>query len=211
VVSRPRALSSRVRLYALLGLTAAVGLAAVTVVLLTAGGRSHVPAAAGGRSRALETPGGHSHAPVAPPRVALRSVTADFALLRSAAVDSLPRRYLSAVRHVPTKYELIPSGARESKDGVWLVPGHNGLCLFLTDSEGPAVVCGSLAEAESKGVSFFTRNQRSGQEHWTGAVPDGTVQVRALAADGATLAIATPESSIYRLTATNVQKISAER
>lgn len=190
-VSLPRAASSRVaRLYALLGLTA-VALSAIVVVVLTADGRSRTPSA--------------------PMRVALRSATADFALLRSAAAEPLPAGYLRAVRRVPAGYGLMLSGARESKDGVWLIPGRNGLCVFMADSEGRGGSCGSLAAAESEGVSFVVRDARSGQELWTGAVPDGTVRVRALAVDGATLAVATPRSSVYRLTARNIQKISAER
>jgi hypothetical protein len=188
-VSRPRA-ASRVSLHALLALMAVV-VTAVIVVRLTAGGRSRSPGV--------------------PARIAPRSAVADFALLRSVAAEPLPRTYLQAVQRAPASYELMPSGARESKDGVWLIPGRNGLCVFMVDIEGRGGFCDSLAAAESKGVSFVVRDARSGQELWTGAVPDGTVRVRALAADGATLAVATPRSSIYRLTARNVQTISAER
>jgi hypothetical protein len=202
VASSPRAVLSRRRLFAMLVLALAVGLA---VVLVTTGGRSRAPATA-------SVTGGRSPAPTtAPERVVPSSITADFALLRSPAVDPLPGIYLSAVRHVPAKYELVPSEARESVDDVWVVPGRNGLCLFGTDSEGTYDACGLRAAAEKEGVSFYPRDQSSGRELWTGVVPDGTVRVRALAADGATLAVATPHSSIYDLIATNVQKVSAER
>jgi hypothetical protein len=203
VAFRSRAVSSRGRQFALLVLASALGLA---VVLLMTGGRSHAPAAAG-----VAKPGGRSHAPAAPERGSPPSITADFALLRSPAVDPLPGIYLSAVRHVPAKYKIMPSWARESVDDVWLVPGRNGLCLFGTDGEGPHTVCGLRAAAEREGVSFYVRDQSSGRELWTGAVPDRTVRVRAIGADGATLAVATPHSSIYELTATNAQRVSAER
>ena len=151
---------------------------------------------------------GRSRHPRAPTMPALQSATADFALLRSAAAEPLPRGDLLA--RAPARYALVPSGARESKDGVWLIPGHNGLCVLVPDSEGRGGSCVSLAAAESEGVFFVVRDTRSGQEHVTGAVPDGTVRVRALAADGATLALATPRSSIYRLTARNIRRISLE-
>jgi hypothetical protein len=188
-VSRPR-VGFRVRLYSLFGLIAV----ALTVVIVL-----------------RPTAGGHSRKPEVSTTVALRPAVADFALLRSAQGKPLPRTYLRTVRRLPAKFELMPSGARESKDGVWLIPGRNGLCVLKADSEGPGGSCGSLHAAESEGVWFDERDPRSGQELWTGAVPDGTVRVRALAADGATVAVATPRSSIYRLTARNALTISAER
>jgi hypothetical protein len=184
-----RATSLQARFRVLL-LLLAIPLAAFIVAQLTAGGRLSHP-------RALA-------------KVAPQSATADFVLLRSAAAEPLPHAYLRAVRRAPARYALMPSGARESKDGVWLVPGHNGLCVMMADSEGHGGSCVSLAAAESKGVSFTVRDTRNGQELVRGAVPDGTVRVRALAADGATLAVAMPRSSMYRLTARNIQRISLE-
>jgi hypothetical protein len=174
----------------LLGLTAVV-LTVVLVLLLTGGGRS----------RKAELPA----------KVASGWAVADFALLRSAPGEPLSRRYLKTVQRLPPSLELVPSEARESRGGVWLIPGRYGLCLLVVDSEGLGGACNSLEAAESEGVSFHQRDARSGQERWTGAVPDGTVRVRALAADGATLAVAAPRSSIYTLTARNAQKISDER
>jgi hypothetical protein len=188
-VSRPRPIF-RVRLYALCGLIAVV----LTVVIVL-----------------RRVAGGHSGKPEVSTTVALRPAVADFALLRSAQGEPLPRTYLRTVRRLPARFELMPSGARESKDGAWLIPGRKGLCVLKVDSEGPGAGCGSLRAAESEGVWFDERDARSGQELWTGAVPDGIVRVRALAADGATVAVATPRSSMYRLTARNALTISAER
>lgn len=188
-VLRPRA-ASGVRLYALLVLTA-VALTAFILLGLTERG--------------------HSRKAEVPATVPPRSAVADFALLRSAPGDPLPRAYLQAVQRLPASYELMPSGARKSKGGVWLIPGRYGLCLLMADSEGRGGFCNSLEAAEREGVSFHERDARSEHERWTGAVPDGIVRVRALAANGATLAVAAPRSSIYRLTAKNVQTISAER
>jgi hypothetical protein len=189
-IDRLQTVSDVPRPLQLLGLTAIV-LTVVIVLLLTGGRRS--------RKVALPT------------TVAPGWAVADFALLRSAPEEPLSRRYLKTVQRLPASFELVPSEARESRGGVWLIPGRYGLCLLVVDSEGPGGSCNSLEAAESEGVSFHERNARSGQERWTGAVPDGTVRVRALAADGATLAVAAPRSSIYRLTARNVEKVSAER
>jgi hypothetical protein len=81
----------------------------------------------------------------------------------------------------------------------------------MVDIDGIGGSCVSLAVAENEGVFFVARNTRSGQELVTGAVPDGITRVRALAADGATLAVATPRSSIYSLTAKDIRHISVER
>jgi hypothetical protein len=157
------------------------------------------------------TEGERSRKADVPATVALRPAVDDFALLRSAPGEPLPRTYLKAVEHVPSRFGLMPSLARKSDDGVWLIPGRNGLCVLLTDSEGPGDSCNTLGAAEREGVAFIARDTHSGQELWTGAVPDGTIRVRALAADGATLAVATPRSSLYRLTARNVATLLTER
>ncbi len=182
--------SRRLRVRMLL-LPLAIGLAAVVAVQLASSGRSR-----------------HFHH--AAKTVARRSATADFALLRSVAVKPLPHAYLRFVQRVPAQYEIMPAGARESQDGVWLIPGHDGLCIAMIDSEGIGGSCASLAAAESEGVSLVVRDSRSGQELVTGAVPDSTAHVRALAQDGATLALATPQSSIYRLKGRNIEKISLD-
>lgn len=156
------------------------------------------------------TTGGHARPTDASTTVAPRSATADFALLRSVAAEPLPHAYLRFVQRATLRYDLMPSGARESRSGVWLIPGHNGLCIAMVDSEGPGGACVTLAVAEREGVAFTIRYSRSGRELVTGAAPDGTARVRALAEDGATLAQATPRSSIYRLNARNIQRISLE-
>lgn len=190
----------RVRPYPWLALAAAIGLAFATVLLM-GGGHAHAPEMLGAHSPSLRT-----STPVAHP-----SLSAEFALLRTAAPTPLPPAYLRAVQSASSHYALVPSAARESREGVWLVPGRDGLCLMMLDEEGVGGHCVSRAVAESDGVSFVVRNTRSGQELVTGAVPDGIVRVRALASNGATLATAIPRSSIYRLTAKNIRKMSTDR
>lgn len=190
----------RIRRYAWLAFVAVIGLA-FAIILLTAGGHAHAPKTLGAHSPPLQ---------VSTP-VASRPLAAEFALLRMAVATPLPRTYLRAVQRAPAHYALMPSEARESSDGVWLIPGRNGLCVMMLDDEGVGGDCVSRAVAEREGVAFIVRNTRSGQELVTGAVPDGVVRVRALASNGATLATATPRSSIYRLTAKNIRKMSTDR
>jgi hypothetical protein len=143
-------------------------------------------------------------------RAAADAHAADFALLRRAPGMPTPAKLVGDLAHAPASYGLVPSMARQARDGAWLIPGASGTCLAVTAGGGIGISCAPNGATENGELRFSIRDQASGNEHITGIAPDGHSTVRAVAADGTTLAATDVTENSYELGARNPARLAVE-
>jgi hypothetical protein len=146
------------------------------------------------------------------PRATARAAdgfTEQFSLLSQPSDGPPPAAVMANIERAPAFYGLEATMARQADDGTWLIPGAAWSCIAVT-TDGVGVACAPNAAVEVGELRFTVVDRATGEEQITGVVPDGPSSVKALAADGSTLATAQITDNMYELGVRDAARLQIE-
>jgi hypothetical protein len=115
-------------------------------------------------------------------------------------------QYDGAFAPNPALAKALPQTNPYTNTSAWLVPGDDGLCLYVPDTEGAGITCNTLDEAKG-GKLHLVLTPFGDPAYVVGVVPDGTTAVTAIFADGSEKALEVRDNS-YAIRSSEVRQIA---
>jgi hypothetical protein len=121
------------------------------------------------------------------------SAKANYAVFRKDAkpIDRLSKDGRELARRTPKSLDLHPKDSRRTRlkpgHAVWLIPGGNGVCVFVEQRDGGVRgSCNHLAQALNGALYLaeYRHGKSKSFKEVTGALPDGGGKVRLVGAGG---------------------------